>query len=707
MPVSLLERGGSAVETVVTEAIESANPFQDYADLIARLVPEGLGYRCYDHDGQAFWEAMPGQDLASTADFEAALAETLAQPDACNCVTVELPEEQWACILPLRGNGPERRGALAVFMEDSATECRRELPDTLAPVTRLLERELRLRYRLVDSRRKLRVQAAEENLLHAIESTVHQGSGSDATLETILQLCEKHLDVDAVTLDVPDRKIRLARRRATAPGASDNADMISLTVGTRHMSAPAIFTISGWHDSAFSGARRRRVCRYVVSQIEAVIARDYDRLTGLLAWPRFEAELEVACLSPQRHRHTLMFLDVDQLHVINENYGRETGDRVLASFAELLQARLGDFRATRITSDSFAVLLTDTSMDSAIPLAEQLCAAFKEVTIEANGRQLKPSACAGLGPLSEDGKGANGSLATAQVACRAAKDRGRGRVECYRPEDQSIVRRLDDIQLVSNVRDAILADRLTLLAQPIRPLKGPAEKQYFEVLVRMLNDAGDQLEPSEFLSAAERYQLMEDLDRWVVDHSLKLLQQAQLNYPGAPVRLAINLYGQSLSSESFLGFVEHTIQEFSAPPRLLCFEVTESVAVSNMQRAQNFMHALRKLGCHFSLDDFGTGLSSFAYLKLFPVDTLKIDGSFVRDVAINRVSQSVVAAISEVARVMGLETVAEFVQDEASLRLLRDLGVTWGQGYHLGEPRLLADCLRDVQPPLTGASRSA
>ena len=453
---------------------------------------------------------------------------------------------------------------------------------------------------------------------------------------------------------------------------------------------------------AFSGPRRRRVCRFIVSQIEAVIARDYDSLTGLLAWPRFEAELEVACLSPKRHLHTLMFLDVDQLHVINENYGRDVGDRVLACLAEMLQTQLVDFRSTRITSDSFAVLLTDTDMDSAITLAEQLCAAFKEVTIEAKGRQLKPSACAGLGPLSDDGKGANGSLATAQVACRAAKDRGRGRVECYRLEDQSIVRRLDDIQLVSNVRDAILADRLTLLAQPIQPLKGPVDNQYFEVLVRMLNDAGDHIEPAEFLSAAERYQLMEDLDRWVVRRSLDLLREAQLNYPGAPVRLAINLSGQSLSSERFLDFVEQTMRELKAPPRLLCFEVTESVAVSNMQRAQGFMHALRKLGCHFSLDDFGTGLSSFAYLKLFPVDTLKIDGSFVRDVAINRVSQSVVAAISEVARVMGLETVAEFVQDEASLRLLRDLGVTWGQGYHLGEPRPLDQCLREV-----GASISA
>jgi len=183
----------------------------------------------------------------------------------------------------------------------------------------------------------------------------------------------------------------------------------------------------------------------------------------------------------------------------------------------------------------------------------------------------------------------------------------------------------------------------------------------------------------------------------VVTHSLQALADAKLTAPNAPIKLAINLSGQSLGDESFLPFVEEQISRSGVAPRLLCFEITESVAMANMQKAQNFMHTLKRLGCRFSLDDFGTGLSSFAYLKLFPVDTLKIDGSFVRDIATNQVSQSVVAAISEVARVMGLETVAEFVQNEASRNLLRDLGVAWGQGYLLGEPAPLSGCLAGVR----------
>ena len=246
-----------------------------------------------------------------------------------------------------------------------------------------------------------------------------------------------------------------------------------------------------------------------------------------------------------------------------------------------------------------------------------------------------------------------------------------------------------------------------LMGQPILSLKGDRSAGYFEVLVRMLNEQGEPVAPRDFLSAAERYQLMEELDRWVVEQSLSLLAKYELNAPMSGVTLAINLSGQSLGSEPFQQCVEERINAHAIPPRLLCFEITESVAVSHMQRAQTLMRSLRNLGCRFSLDDFGTGLSSFAYLKLFPVDTLKIDGSFVRDVASNKVSQSVVAAIAEVARVMGLDTVAEYVQDKASVNLLRDLGITYGQGFHIGEPQPLETALRQLRQNSPAASQAS
>jgi EAL domain-containing protein (putative c-di-GMP-specific phosphodiesterase class I) len=272
------------------------------------------------------------------------------------------------------------------------------------------------------------------------------------------------------------------------------------------------------------------------------------------------------------------------------------------------------------------------------------------------------------------------------VACGAAKDRGRGRVEVYEAADESIIQRFDNIRLVGQIRNAIESDRLMLVAQPIMPVRENTANPYCEVLVRFLDDEGRQMSPAEFLSAAERYQLMEELDRWVVTRTLQMLEPHVVRLAGTGSRFAINLSGQSLGSEQFLPFVQDRLAATSVPPGMLCFEITESVAVANLQRAQTFMHTLKRIGCKFALDDFGTGLSSFAYLKLFPVDTLKIDGSFIRDLSSNVVSQSVVAAISEVARVMQLDSVAEFVQDEATLALLPKLGITWAQGWLFGQP---------------------
>ncbi len=679
----------------------SNDPFQDYAALLKTLLPEAVGCSCYDYGGSEFWADPPSQRVDYPADFDAQIRALLTDPFQAPAAPLHLNGRLRAYLLPLPGFQSDRHGVLCVLLENAGQLSADFCAAALEPLIRILRRELGLRFRLVDNQRKLRVQAAEENLLHAVESLVHQPEQSGNPLKQILNLCCSHLEITGARLSVPDRDIEISiagsERRPAKRSQDETDDAIVMAVGKATVSGPGLLELSGWQDSAFSGRRRRRVARYIASHVETFIARDYDELTGLLAWPRFEAELEAACLSQSRLEHRLLFLDIDRLHVINENHGREIGDQVLTTFSHLLQEQMREHLCARITSDSFIVLLRNTGMDEAVKIAEQLCNSFHEISVTAGERQFNPSVCIGVAPLADDGKGASGSLATAQVACRAAKDRGRGRVECYRVEDQSIVRRLDDIQLVGNVREAILGDRLTLMAQPIQALKGKPENCYLEVLVRMLNEQGEAVAPKEFLSAAERYQLMEELDQWVVKRSLKLLADSGLNYPGAGIKLAINLSGQSLGSKNFLHFVEQTIKEARIPPSMLCFEITESVAVSNMQRAQSFMHALKRLGCQFSLDDFGTGLSSFAYLKLFPVDTLKIDGSFVRDVATNHVSQSVVAAISEVARVMELDTVAEYVQNEESMNLLRDLGITWGQGYYIGEPRPLESGLKNWQ----------
>jgi len=265
----------------------------------------------------------------------------------------------------------------------------------------------------------------------------------------------------------------------------------------------------------------------------------------------------------------------------------------------------------------------------------------------------------------------------------------------YLSSDASIVRRMDELSHVGSIRSAIEGGRLVLYAQPIVRLTGTSNFSHYEILVRMLDADGNALEPSKFLGTAERYQLMQELDRWVVSKAINTLVETRSDADGKPLHFAVNLSGQSLGNDQFLDFVRAELSSTAVSPDRLCFEITETVAVANLQKAQLFMNELKKIGCQFSLDDFGTGLSSFAYLKLFPVDVLKIDGSFVQDIAENEVSRSMVSAIAEIARVMKIETVAEYVESAATLNVVREIGVDWAQGFHVGRPIRLKELFGD------------
>lgn len=695
----------------------------DYAALLRAFLPEVRGFHCYGTNGAPIWTEDPTPPVSLTTDCRQALRDLLR---GRSHVPVRIPMPgATAYLVPLRNEKAEPLGALALLLQEAATGLAADAcAERILPATRTLERELSLRVRLLEGRRKLSVQAAEERLLHEVERAVKGPADCQVMLERILKLCRHFLEVESAGLVIPGKNIGLVH------GTLFSRDELELLVGEEPETAEAevpdrylarirapdgraigILALAGWKGPEFSLRRRSRVGRYLSNHIEGVLERAFDSVTGLPAWPAFEKQLTAAIAMAAGDPPVLLYCDIDRLHVANETLGRETGDQVLARFGEILQEELKGNAVTRIASDRFAALLVDVSLADARALAERVAARFRQLEFGEGDRRFGGSVSIGIGRAAPDADVAAseeavaaGALSTAQVACSAAKDRGRGRVEVYEPADVSLIQRFDDIQLVGYIRNAIERSRLVLMAQPIATIRPPAEgadPAYFEVLVRLLDDDGKHVSPSEFFSAAERYQMMEDLDRWVVATTLAELGRRGPELARTRARFAINLSGQSLGSEPFLGFVQQQLERSGVPPEMICFEITETVAVANLQRAQAFMHTLRRCGCRFSLDDFGTGLSSFAYLKLFPVDTIKIDGSFIRDLTTNVVSQSVVAAISEVARVMQLETVAEFVEDAATLELLGRLGITRAQGYLLGEPEPLLgrlDGLRVANP---------
>jgi EAL domain-containing protein (putative c-di-GMP-specific phosphodiesterase class I) len=286
-------------------------------------------------------------------------------------------------------------------------------------------------------------------------------------------------------------------------------------------------------------------------------------------------------------------------------------------------------------------------------------------------------------------------MATAEIACKAAKDRGRNRVEVFQDSDQSIIRRHTDILVIGTLRDALRTDSFRLDAQPILPLRGNSGSPRFELLLRMV-DRGEIIPPGKFLSAAERYQLMPTVDRWVVRRSCQLLGAHVQSVGEEIARFAINLSGQSLQDDSFLEFVIEQISNSKLPPSALCFELTETATIGNLTRAQKFIQTLQDKGCQFALDDFGTGVSSLAYLKDLSVNYLKIDGSFVRDALANMRSESMIKAIAQIAKVMSMETIAEYVETDNLRARMVDLGVDYGQGFAMGRARPLESLLEDL-----------
>ena len=441
-----------------------------------------------------------------------------------------------------------------------------------------------------------------------------------------------------------------------------------------------------------------RIAEALAKRATSIIQAQYDASTGLMTRQAFERQATALLASvTAAGSHIILYLDIDRLHVINETFGMHVGDDVIASVAECMARALpAGALSARISGDRLAALIPSTSMDAAATAAEKIRAAAAAIVPRAGQGSFEVSVCLGVAPIGRSDNALAHALATAEIACKAAKDRGRDRVEMFQDSDQSIIRRHTDIMVIGQVRDALANDSFRLDAQPILPLRGNYGRPRFELLIRMLGDRGEIIPPSKFLSAAERYQLMPTIDRWVVHRACQLLGEHSASVGEDIARFAINLSGQSLQDDTFLQYVIDEIKASGLSPGVLCFELTETATIGNLVKAQNFMRSLQDLGCQFALDDFGTGVSSLAYLKDLSVNYLKIDGSFVRDAIVNARSESMIKAIAQLAKVMCMETIAEYVETDVLRARMADLGVDYGQGFAMGKAQRLEDLLQEL-----------
>jgi diguanylate cyclase (GGDEF)-like protein/PAS domain S-box-containing protein len=428
----------------------------------------------------------------------------------------------------------------------------------------------------------------------------------------------------------------------------------------------------------------------------------HDSLTGLINRREFESSITDALASARQdgHRHALLFMDLDRFKIVNDTCGHGAGDLLLQLLAKMLQTQLreSDILA-RLGGDELGVLLACCPLPQAIERANQIRCAIKDFRFVWDSHAFELGVSIGLVEIDENSKSMTELLIAADQACYLAKEQGRNRVHIYRESDLMLARRHGEMLWVTRLNEAFALDRFRLFAQPIVGLH-PGAADHQEVLVRIANGKSGLILPGAFIPAAERYGLMTALDRWVIEHVCRHMRAERKQgariaaagqpAPASPALYSINLSGTSLNDDSMLEHITTQFAEHQIDPSHIGFEITETAIISNLPKAQLFMEKLRALGCRFALDDFGSGLSSFAYLRSLPVDYLKIDGVFIRDIVTNDINRAMVKAINEVGHVMGIQTVAEYVENEATLNMVRELGIDYAQGYAVGQLRPLS-----------------
>jgi len=708
--------------------------------LLHSLVPRAQCFCFYDSNRQCVWSS-DGADDYEIDNFVADIPDEIVAGSESEADSIRRTLTSGRTLLVLAVEDPDgaRLGLLvAVFSRNAGKSSSfnpKMLANILRPAVDLIGETLVIAQHLQTATQQNESTESELTLVYEVDEKIHGTSRSHAGFAQLVGQSGRFLGIAYSVLLIPGKRIRVSATHSSWKNVNRKVldrylidHMLPKLEGKRW---PTVYEIPGIegaentpeqgfqtllsplldsygnlegvlaqlgrvNDGEFTKAERRFMA-HIVRKVEYVIEQSFDSMTGLMNRSGFEAQLHESAKSLTRSgdAHQLIYLDLDNLQLVNDTFAREAGDEVIVRFARLLEDSLSrNAVVSRLTGDDFCILLTHSDSDTAMQLAQEIRDKGQALRFLEGDKSLQVTMSIGIAEFGSRTDDVGRALTTARMACEAAKEHGRDRIEVYDDKNLSIIRRHDDMQLVSQIQQALDGDEFELLAQPITSLKDVASSPRFEILLRMKDNDGDNIPTSAFFSAAERYKLMPQVDRWVVSKTIAELAANSKTVDSEKAVFSINLSGQSLSDDDILEFIEEELSESGLSAQALCFEVTESAAVSNLKKAQAFIDALREHGCTISLDDFGAGLSSFAYLKNFNVDTLKIDGSFIRDITDNRISESMVAAITQVAKVMELETVAEYVESNETRTLIAELGVDYAQGHAVGKPIPLDEALR-------------
>jgi len=564
-----------------------------------------------------------------------------------------------------------------------------------------------------------RIHGVERALKHLLEELAATLGTSLAVLELLDKELLVRVDAESRPLPQAGKVVRELERwlrqlpDITAPDLTFEPSVACRTYSSRIVASDGQFEgvlFVAFDDDSAPSHRDKLLVNEVAQNIADIIAARFNSLTGLINQREFEYVLEQS-IADRKEAHasdSVLHVDIDRLHSISERFGREAARVAIREVAATLRVVIGPaVRIAHLGTDEFGILLRQCPADRGWTIGQDICRAVRGMSI-VHDDPLKLTASIGVAPSSGSETAAS-VQAAARIACTIAKERGRDRVALYHHRDATKLHTDAALRVAKNIQAALRDGGFELYCQAIAPLARGNRTRHHEILLRGVDEEGQVMAPSEFMPQAEHNHLMPSIDRWVLSHSLEAIADIRRYADNTLGHFAVNLSGQTLCDPGFLEFVRNEFARTEVPPDFVCFEVTETAAILNISLAIELMSSLRAIGCRFSLDDFGSGLSSFSYLKKLPIDYLKIDGQFVREIVEDPVSNAMVSAINQMSHALGLETIAEFVENTAIKTQLAGIGVDYGQGYGIERPMPLANRLEQLVKvrPIESAGRSA
>lgn len=692
-----------------------------YGQLLRMLLPRAHNIAIYDRTGLLLWaaEACESEALHQLAQDRLRAMREMPMPELSDL------NGETICTFPVAEDA-QLLGLVAIVCEMHTDRLLESLTSLMRPALAVLSRELHNQYNIEDMRRDL--QSRDNDLALLLEEA---GSAQEANADDfnrLLKACVAQLGCKLAALLVPGRNvaayavpagqdrhigssllsrthrhlialaqvqrrtIRLNHPIKTGPLANLGHKVLACPIFSSDQRVVGVIALFRSDTAGDYATREIHLAELLARRIAQMLMNSFDAASGLLTRVALDQRVR-KCLSRDKTAgrasvHLVIYVDIDRIHVVNEICGMHIGDEVIARVGAVIREVVSPkVAAAKISGDRFALFVEDSDVGAATLLAESLRKSIAAIMPSAGTRAQQISASFGIAALEpRDGTLSHG-LASAEAACKAAKDRGRNRVEVFAEADHSIIRRVEDVILMGTIREALDSNRFFIEAQPIVSLQpGAARRAKFELLLRMQDDKGNRIPPDKFFVAAERYQLVAEIDRWVVRHVFKALASVAEPLVAAGATFAINISGQSLGDEAFLEFLTERLTRYKLPASLVSFELTETAAVSNIVRAEAMMRKLRALGHEIALDDFGKGLSSLSYLQSLPVSSVKIDGSLIRHVTTSETSQAMIRALVELTRAMRLKTTAECIESEHIRRAVAELGVDEAQGFEIGHP---------------------